>query len=141
NMSYVPYDDTGEVQAAVMGGNLDAYVGVISAVEEYVESGDLEPVLIFSDERIEDLPDTPATVEDYDWDVTDGNERGLLVHADTPQEIIDKLEEAYKEIYESDEYKEYEEKSNLDYREGWMGASEYKEKLEDDYEEYQELLK
>ncbi|WP_218126279.1 Bug family tripartite tricarboxylate transporter substrate binding protein [Natribacillus halophilus] len=140
NMNYVPYDDTGEVQAAVMGGNLDAYVGVISAVEEYMESGDLEPVLVFSEERLDEMSDIPATVEDYGWDITNGNERGVLVHADTPPEILDELENVLNEIFESDEYKEYEEQNSLHYRDGWMSSEEYEQKLEEDYEMYQELL-
>lgn len=140
DMRYISYDGTGEVQAAVMGDNLDAYVGVISAVEEYVKSGDLQPVLIFSDERLGDFPDVPVTVEDYDWDITNGNERGILVHADTPTEIIDKLEETLKEIYESDAYNEYEENSSLHHREGWMGSAEYLDKLKEDYDMYQELM-
>lgn len=140
NMNYVPYDGTGQVQAAVMGDNLDAYVGVLSAVQEYADSGDLEPILIFTEERLEEFPDTPVTVEDYGWDVTNGNERGVLVHADTPPEIIEKLESTLKEIFDSEEYKEYEEASNLQYRDGWMGSEEYLEKLEADYENYQELI-
>lgn len=140
NISYVPYDGTGQVQAAVMGGNLDAYVGVISAVEEYVKSGDLMPAIIFNEERLEEYPDIPVTVKDYNWNITNGNERGVLVHKDTPDEIIEKLEETLKEIYDSDDYKEYEKSSNLHYREGWMGSKDYKEKLENDYEMYKEFL-
>lgn len=139
-MNYVPYEGTGDVQAAVMGNNLDAYVGVISAAQDYVESGDLQPIIIFTEERLEEYPDVPVTVEDYDWDVTNGNERGVLVHSETPPEIISTLEDALLEVYESDSYNEYEKNSNLHYREGWMGSEEYLDKLEEDQTKYEELL-
>ncbi len=139
DLDYVPYDGSGEAQADLLGGNIDALLEYPSAMLDYVESGDMQPILFLAEERLDEFSDVPTTTE-YGWDVTNGNERGVLVDADTPDEIIKELEEALHTIYESDEYKEYEESNHLHYREGWMGAEEYRQKLEENKEMYEEFL-
>lgn len=139
DMTYIPYDGSGEVQADLLGGNIDAMLEYPSAMADYIEEGDMQPILVFNDERLDEYSDVPTTTENG-WDVTNGNERGVFVNADTPDEIINELEEMLLSIYESDEYQEYEENNYLHYREGWLDSEDYREKLENDLEMYQELL-
>jgi len=139
DINFIPYDEEGSVAANVMGGNIDGLFGEISSALSYMESGAMMPIMVFADERLENFPDIPTTVENG-WDLTDGNERGIFVNADTPAAIVDRLEAALKEVYDSDAYQSYEEKVNLHYREGWLGSDAYREKLEENYELYKRLL-
>ncbi|MFG6667610.1 tripartite tricarboxylate transporter substrate binding protein [Halomonas sp. HNIBRBA4712] len=139
DMNFIPYDSTGNATANVLGGNIDATTTSLSPLLSYIDAGQMAPILIFSDERLEDYPDAPTTVE-YDWDLTDGNDRAIFVHADTPEAIVQRLESAFKEVYDSDDYQAYAERVNLDYREGWMDGAQYRERLENNYTLYSRLL-
>ncbi|MCG7600130.1 tripartite tricarboxylate transporter substrate binding protein [Halomonas sp. McH1-25] len=139
DMNFIPYDQEGSVSANVMGGNIDGMFGEISSTLGYMESGEMMPILVFAEERLGNFPDIPTTVE-HGWDLTDGNERGVFVNADTPPEIVSKIESSLKNVYDSDAYQEYEERVNLHYREGWLGSEAYRQKLEDNYELYKRLL-
>ncbi|MGO2879982.1 MAG: tripartite tricarboxylate transporter substrate binding protein [Halomonas sp.] len=139
DINFIPYDSTGNATANVLGGNIDATTTSLSPLLSYIEAGQMMPILVFSDERLEDYPDVPTTVEN-DWDLTDGNDRAIFVHADTPAPIMKRLEDAFKDVYDSEEYQSYAERVNLDYREGWMSSDEYRQRLENNYELYSRLL-
>lgn len=139
DINFIPYDSTGNATANVLGGNIDATTTSLSPLLSYIEAGQMMPILVFSDERLEDYPDVPTTVEN-DWDLTDGNDRAIFVHADTPAPIMKRLEDAFKDVYNSEEYQSYAERVNLDYRDGWMGSDEYRQRLENNYELYSRLL-
>ncbi|MFI0474186.1 tripartite tricarboxylate transporter substrate binding protein [Halomonas sp. HMF6819] len=139
DMNFIPYDSTGNATANVLGGNIDATTTSLSPLLSYIDAGQMAPILIFSDERLEDYPDTPTTVE-YEWDLTDGNDRAVFVNADTPAPIVQRLEEAFKEVYDSEEYQSYAERVNLDYREGWMNGDDYRQRLENNFTLYSRLL-
>lgn len=139
DINFIPYDSTGNATANVLGGNIDATTTSLSPLLSYIEAGQMMPILVFSDERLEDYPDVPTTVEN-DWDLTDGNDRAIFVHADTPAPIMKRLEDAFKDVYDSEEYQSYAERVNLDYREGWMSSDEYRQRLESNYELYSRLL-
>lgn len=138
-INYIPYDATGDSIANLLGGNIDAILTVYGSTQDYVDTGEINLALFFSDERLGDFPDVPVSNE-YGWDVTNGNERGVFMHSDTPKEILEKVEAALKDIYDSEEYKDYEKQNQLHYREGWLGSEEYRKKLEEDLEKYKELL-
>ncbi|MBP5979855.1 MAG: tripartite tricarboxylate transporter substrate binding protein [Halomonas sp.] len=139
DMNFIPYDSTGNATANVLGGNIDATTTSLSPLLSYIEAGQMIPILIFSDERLEDYPDAHTTVE-HDWDLTDGNDRAIFVHADTPAPIVQRLEDAFKDVYDSEDYQSYAERVNLTYRDGWMGSDEYRQRLENNYELYSRLL-
>lgn len=57
------FDGSGEVQASVIQGDLDATVFPIGSSLGAIEAGDLKPLLLISEERHDDLPDVPAITE------------------------------------------------------------------------------
>lgn len=139
DMNFIPYDSTGNATANVLGNNIDASTTSLSPLLSYIEAGQMMPILVFSDERLADFPDVDTTVE-HGWDLTDGNDRAVFVHADTPAPIVQRLEEVLKGIFDSEDYQEYAERVNLTYREGWMDSGEYRQRLESNYELYSRLL-
>src|SRR5690625_4913222 len=138
DLIYVPIDGAGQLHAQLLGGHIDAMMEEPGPTISSIEGGEIEPILFFNDERLEDFPDVPTSVE-MGWDITNGVERGFLIHKDTPQEIVDILEAAMKEAKDTPEYKEYEKKSFLHLREGWLGSEDYTEKLRNDIEVYSEI--
>lgn len=139
DLEFVPFEGAGQMHAAVLGGHIEAMLEEIGPTISSVEGGEIQPLIFFAEERIEDFPEIPTSVENG-WDITNGVERGFLIRNEVPQEIIDKLEQVAKEVYDSEEYQQYEENSYLHLREGWLGSADYTEKLRNDIEVFTEIL-
>lgn len=137
--SYVPYDSAGEVIAGIQGGSLHAAMEELGAAADYVESGDLKSVLSMTDERLAELPDIPSSVE-LGIDTTDGVERGIHVHPETDPEIVAAIETILSDVYESENYQEYEVQSHLHHRDGWLGADDYQEAINTSADRYAEVI-
>lgn len=126
NITYVPFGNAGEQLAALQSGNIDAAMEELAAALDYIDSGEIISIMAMNDERLDEYPDIPASVE-MGIDVTTGASRGIMVHGETDDELIDIIEEMLEEVYESEDYKEFEAFSLLDHRPGWMGRDEYTE--------------
>ncbi|WP_027965294.1 Bug family tripartite tricarboxylate transporter substrate binding protein [Halalkalibacillus halophilus] len=139
DMNYIPMEGAGQMHSDILGGHIDLMLEEVGPTISYIEEEEFKPLVFFAEDRIEDFDDVPTTVE-KGWDLTDGVERYFLAPADTPQEIIDILEDATQRAMETEEYQEYEENSYLHLRDGWMGSEEFEEKLEQDIENYEEII-
>jgi putative tricarboxylic transport membrane protein len=63
-MNYITYDSTGDAITAQLGGHIDFVMSKPAAASEYVESGDLTPVLALATERFTgNLADAPTLSE------------------------------------------------------------------------------
>ncbi len=136
---FVPFEGAGQMHAALLGGHVDAIMEEPGPTISSIEAGEIKPLLFFTEERISEFPDVPTSVENG-WEITNGVERGFLIHKDTPQEIVDILEASMKKAYDSEEYKDYEKKSYLHLREGWLGSDEFTEKLRNDIATFTEIV-
>ena len=68
-MGYITYDSTGDAITAALGGNLDFVISKPASASQYVESGDLTPVLALSTERFTgNLADAPILSEIGDYE-------------------------------------------------------------------------
>lgn len=138
-LNFIPQNGSGEMHAGVIGGHLDGMFDEFGPTQSLYEEGDIKPLVVFSEERLEDFPDLPTTVENG-WDLVDGNERGFMIKSDTDPEIIAALEDAMRQAYETDSYQEYEENNYLHLREGWMDSEEYTARLEENIAKFEEIL-
>ncbi|MCM3713294.1 tripartite tricarboxylate transporter substrate binding protein [Halalkalibacter oceani] len=138
-IEFIPFEGAGQMHAALLGGHIDAMLEEVGPVASSIEAGEMEPILFFAEERIDDFPDVPTSVE-LGYDITTGVERGLMIRNEVPDEIIELLEETVKDIYDSPEYKEFEKNAFLHLREGWLSSEEYHEKLTNDIELFTEIL-
>lgn len=88
---HVPYKGGGEAIIAVIGGQVQMYVGPFGTVLPYVKSGKLRALGVSSSERSPLLPGVPTVAEagvvGYQHNVWNG----LLAPAHTPPAIIEKL--------------------------------------------------
>ncbi|MDY3984983.1 Bug family tripartite tricarboxylate transporter substrate binding protein [Dysosmobacter sp.] len=68
-MGYITYDSTSDAITAALGGNVDFVISKPAAASQYVESGDLSPVLALSTERFSgSLADAPTLSEIGDYE-------------------------------------------------------------------------
>ena len=101
---YVGYEGTGERLRALAGGHITVAIEDYYSARAFVENGDLNVLAAATNERIEELPDTPTLQElghDLEFLVT----RGIVVPKGTPESIIETLESALEKVAESEGFR------------------------------------
>ncbi|GAA1823267.1 tripartite tricarboxylate transporter substrate binding protein [Nesterenkonia flava] len=102
----IPYDSGPPALTAVMGGQVEVGTVHIGDAMPQIEAGTVKPILIFSDERNEHLPDTPTALESgYDIPVTQYSAIALPAGADDA--VISGLQEGIEEILATDEWQSF----------------------------------
>ncbi|MFC1474595.1 tripartite tricarboxylate transporter substrate binding protein [bacterium] len=105
DVGYVPYDGAAPSVKDLLGGHLDAVVASPSEVTDYVKSGQLRMLAVFSEEREVEMPDVP-TAKELNYDIVVGAWGGLGVPLNTPEEIQQKLIEMFKAGFDDPEFQE-----------------------------------
>ncbi|PAE26224.1 MULTISPECIES: tripartite tricarboxylate transporter substrate binding protein [Bacillaceae] len=137
--NYISFEGSGEMTAALLGGHIDVIAEEPGPSIAQLESGDIKMLIAFTEEKMEGFEDVPLSTE-MGIDVTDGQGRGFMVHADTPPEIISALEKALEEAKDRPDYKEYEKANYLHLRDGWLNSEEYNAEFEKLIDTYGSLL-
>lgn len=91
NAMHVPYKGISQSLPDVVSGRITFTINTVSALGPYFHDGKLTPLVVLSASRSPQLPNVPTiaevghpNLESYAW-------QGLMVPADTPLNIIDKL--------------------------------------------------
>jgi putative tricarboxylic transport membrane protein len=101
----VPFDGDGEVLSALLGGHVDVSFSNLSEVLPLIEAGEVRPLAITTEERVNQLPDVPTFTE-LGHDFVFGNLRGLILPSGVPDEAVDYWEDLMRQIAESDWWRE-----------------------------------
>ena len=136
-MGYITYDSTSDAITAALGGNVDFVISKPAAASQYVESGDLSPVLALSTERFSgNLADAPTLSEIGDYeDVEVPVWRGVAAPAAMSDAAVAFWSEALGKVSASDAWHtEYLQKNQLiDEYKDTVAATEYVTAYEADY--------
>jgi tripartite-type tricarboxylate transporter receptor subunit TctC len=84
-MTHIPFPGCADAVSAVLGGHTDIFGAIPSECMQYFKSGDAWPVAVFTQERLEELPDTPTLIEEG-IDFLDSSTRAIFVPKDVPQD-------------------------------------------------------
>lgn len=133
-VSYTPFDGTGSAVPALLGGHVDALMSYTPQIEQLGDQ--VKALAIATEEPMEGL-DVP-TFTDAGYDVVDGAYRGVCVPEDTPDEIVDRLAEAFKAVNEDEGL--VEDFKNQAFNLENYGPDESVELIETRTAEYEELL-
>jgi tripartite-type tricarboxylate transporter receptor subunit TctC len=95
----VPYDGGGPALTALLGGHIDAMIGLTAHSLPHIKAGKIRVLAVLDDRRDPDLPDVP-TCKEQGVNVTYLLWRGVLAPNGTPRPIIDKLAAAFKKMTE-----------------------------------------
>jgi len=87
---HVPFRGSGQVTAALLGGQIDMFFGNASDLVPQVESGKVTLLGVATPQRMKQLPNVPTIGETYPSTSLE-SWNGFLAPAKTPPEIIDKL--------------------------------------------------
>ncbi|MFC4354275.1 Bug family tripartite tricarboxylate transporter substrate binding protein [Chryseomicrobium palamuruense] len=99
----IPYDGDGPSWQAAAGGDVHASFNNLGVVFSQVEAGNLKALAVFSEERIESLPDVP-TVKELGTDVVSGSSRGYSAPKGLPDNVKEELYAAFEALEENQEF-------------------------------------
>jgi tripartite-type tricarboxylate transporter receptor subunit TctC len=106
-MQNVPFQAPAERYASPIGGHTSAIYEEPGDVAQFIEAGQLKPVVVFAAERHTAFPDVPTSAE-LGIDISGlDNYRSIAVAAGTPDEIVATLEEAVATATASDEWQAF----------------------------------
>jgi putative tricarboxylic transport membrane protein len=111
-LTYVPYEGSGNLVTAIMGGNLDAGVGSVNGAVPLVNDKQARVLAVTSPERLDEFPDVPTFKELGFTDVNESNVwRGFFVHPETSSATMGDLTKLFKDVTEHPAWHDYLEKS------------------------------
>lgn len=102
----VTYDGGSAVNSDMAGGHVDLAVGGYDDMSGLIESGDIVPLLVFCEHRLDIFPDCECTAE-LGIDSYAGPWRGIFAKKGTPQGAIDALVAAIEECREDPTWQEF----------------------------------
>ncbi|MEM4781047.1 MAG: tripartite tricarboxylate transporter substrate binding protein [Halalkalicoccus sp.] len=136
-LDHVGYDGAAPATEAVLGGETEATTSSAAEVSSQVIDGDLEMLAFFGEERHPEFEDVPTLTEEG-YDVTTGAWRGIGGPAGIDAEIVTTLEEAFDDIYSSEEFEEFMQNNSfqLEYRD----ADEFGEFMDEEFDRFGDLI-
>lgn len=111
-----------DAKAAFLGGHVDVYFASIGDGLEIIKSGQGRAVGVMDDKRSALLPDVP-TLAEQGIDIEEAGMRGYALPAGVPQDRVDVLATAMKEIITSPQHQE--ELKKLSLQADFMGPQDY----------------
>ena len=104
----VPFSEPSERYAALLGGGVDVLYEQLGDVKQYLDSGDFVPVVLVADEPAVGYEDVPNTGDlGLPPEVVLPQFRGIVVSADTSDEIVDALSNACGKATKSSEMQKF----------------------------------
>jgi putative tricarboxylic transport membrane protein len=124
NIKWVEYSGGGDAVTQLMGGHIGAVVTDIGEIGGFIESGDVKPLAVMSDERLEAYPDI-ATAREQGVDVEGYNWRGFYTGGKVSDEAYQAWVDMLQRLYESEEWQTTAKAKGL--TPIWRGGEEFEE--------------
>lgn len=105
-VNLVPNTSGGGFDLLLKNGDVDAIVCGPIDIASAVAADEVKLICTMTEERLPDFPDVP-TAKETGIDATVAMYRGYHAPKGTPEEVVDALEEAFKKVVESDDYKKF----------------------------------
>ncbi len=137
-IKYIPYKGGGAVAKDLAGQQIMASVNNPSEAKGFYESGDVIPLIAFSDERLPNLPDV-RTVKELGKDFSYYNQRAVVGAPGMSDDAAAWYRDLFQKVYDSEEWQGYMKSESL---EGLpMDAEQQKEYWKTQVARHTELLK
>jgi putative tricarboxylic transport membrane protein len=137
-LNYIPFKSGGEVNAAILGGHVDAALGNPNELAGYVEAGKLVPLAVFTDERVPGLNDVP-TMKQVGYNVVSHSARGIVAPAGLSKHEEQFLVELMRKVTQSKGWAEYAAKNMMTVK--FLGGADYAKFLADERANLTAVLK
>jgi putative tricarboxylic transport membrane protein len=101
NIKWVEFEGGGEAVTQLLGGHIDVVLTDIGEIAGFIQSGDVKPLGVMSDERLEAFPDI-ATAKEQGLNETGYNWRGFYTGGGVSDEAYQGWVDLLQKLYESD---------------------------------------
>ena len=101
----VPYPGSADARTACIGGHIDAMVASPAEALAATEAGQMTPLFVMEDERIDLFPDTPTAVEkgvEFTW----SSWKGLIGPKDLPEDVQATLSKGLEAAVADEEFQQ-----------------------------------
>ena len=133
--------DGAEAYSMVIGGHADMTLGSPADGKQYVDAGQVNPLIVINTARSSALPDVPCSA-DFGLTADLGPWRAIMAKKGTPQEAIDSLEAAFTDVMDNDDtWKEWKEVNGLNDRDGQFTQEEMKQVWSDYFDTISDIAK
>lgn len=105
SMAHIPYKGNAPVLNDLLAGQVDAHFGLVPGMLPYIKSGKLRALAVTTKTRVASLPDVPTIMELGYPNYEINSWQGLFAPANTPPDIIAKLNEAANRILGDPEFR------------------------------------
>lgn len=106
--NYMYYDSSAESVTALMGGHIDLCMGSPAAAVTYVESGDILPVIAFSDVRFNAPLDQAPTMEELGYEVVQSPMwRGVIAPGTMSEEAQQYWNDTFAKVAKTESWQKY----------------------------------
>jgi len=112
SMKYIPYKGGGEVAKQVAGEQITSSVNNPSEALGFYESGDMVPLVAFTDERLPLFPDVP-TLKELGGDFSYFMQRAVVGAPGMSDEALAYYSDLFAKVYASDAWQDYKSKKSL----------------------------
>lgn len=137
----VPFSNPSERYIALMGGAVDALYEQLGDIRQYLDSGQFEPLVIFSKSPVKGFEDvTYATDLGLSKDAVLPQFRGIVMHADTDPAIIRTVSEACKQVMQNPKFQKFQE-AVFASEESYMPADEFETFINEQAKVIESLMK
>lgn len=132
NTVLIPFEGGSEMRAALLGRHVAACSMKISEADQEIEEGKIRCLGIMTDGRFQLFPDI-LTFKEQGVDMVAASSRGIVAPEGTPDDIIEFLAEALKNMVNTQAFQKRAEENKMPIN--YMSVSEYKEfyKFEDEF--------
>ena len=102
-LNHIPYKGGGSAMQDLLAGNIDSYFGTISSLQAHVKNGTVTPLFVTSAQRSKKIP-SAETLEEFGLTgLVSDYWLGLSAPANTPKEVIVRLNKEINEILKDPE--------------------------------------
>lgn len=136
NLEHIPFDSASKAIAGVLGHHVD--VALVPAYKDLVTSGKLKLLGVIDENQDEDFPEA-KTLKQMGYDIAFPSIVGIAASSNTPNEIVDYLENAFTEAASSEEFAKFMQSINQPVR--IFSGEELQKLIAENLKAYQEQAK
>ena len=126
-IDYVRFEGGGEITTARLGRQVDVAVTNPAEAMAQLQSGEFRVLAMSTAERSPNFKDVP-TLKEKGYDIVMEQWRGVWLHKDTPDDIVNQLAEIIKKASQEPSFRKYTEEGLL--RDAFLGPREFEAALE-----------
>lgn len=135
----VPFPNPGERYTSVLGGHVDALYEQAGDVRQYLTNGQMKPIIVFNEARMDAFKDVPSSKE-LGIEIYLPQFRGIVAKGGLAKDRVQKLADAFKAAYNTPEFAEFAKEQYMT-PDSFQGADDFGKYLQSELDTMTKLMK